>query len=303
METLEFESISESLRAKILLEALPYIQKFHNKIIVIKYGGAAMKEKELRESFAKDIVLLKYIGIHPVIVHGGGPKINSLLSRLNIKTEFIKGQRYTDEETMEIVEMVLSGSINKEIVSLIQKQGGKAIGLSGKDAQLAIAKPLRLLKEENGVIQEIDLGLVGTIESIDPKILFDLIEKSYIPIIAPVSPDPYGNSLNINADTMAGFIASSLKAEKLILLTDTHGVSKENQVLNRLTPLQVHQLIQENVIVGGMLPKVQCCLMALERGVKRAHIIDGRVAHSILIELFSDKGIGTMIAYDIENNL
>lgn len=303
METFEIENIPASLRAKILLEALPYIQKFHNKIIVIKYGGAAMKERELQVSFAKDIVLLKYIGIHPVIVHGGGPKINSLLNRLNISTQFINGQRYTDEKTMEIVEMVLSGSINKEIVSMIQNQGGKAIGISGKDANLAIAKPHRLTKEENGQIQEIDLGLVGIIESINPKILFDLIENGYIPIIAPVSPDSQGNSLNINADTMAGAVASSLKAEKLILLTDTPGILKENKVLNRLTPIKVHQLIQENVIVGGMLPKVQCCLLALEQGVKRTHIIDGRIPHSLLIELFSYKGIGTMISSEVESDL
>lgn len=294
------ENISEELRAKILLEALPYIQKFSNKIIVIKYGGAAMKEAKLRESFAKDIVLLKYIGIHPIIIHGGGPKINNLLNRLNLKIEFIDGQRYTDEETMEIVEMVLSGSINKEIVSLIQKQGGKAIGLSGKDANLAIAKPLKIYKEIDGKMKEIDLGLVGSIEKIHPEILLDLIKSGYIPIIAPVSPDQNGKSLNINADLMASAIASSLKAEKLILLTDTPGILKNNQVLNRLTTIQIHQLIKENVIVGGMLPKVQCCLEALDKGVKRAHIIDGRIPHSILIELFSYYGIGTMISSEEE---
>ncbi len=288
-------TISKEIRAEILLEALPYIQKFHQKILVIKYGGAAMIESSLRESFAKDIVLLKFIGIHPVIVHGGGPKINQLLQKLNIQFKFVDGHRITDEETMEIVEMVLSGSINKEIVSLIQKQGGKAIGLSGKDANLALAKPLTITKEENGEIKEIPLGQVGSIESIQPEILLDLIKDGYIPVIAPVSPDFYGKSLNINADTMAGAIASSLKAEKLILLTDTPGILDNNQVLTRVSIEQIQELIKNKVITGGMIPKVHCCLDALNQGVKRAHIIDGRIPHSILIELFSYEGIGTMI--------
>ncbi|MFN3603471.1 MAG: acetylglutamate kinase [Leptonema sp. (in: bacteria)] len=295
------EKISEEVRAQILLEALPYIQKFHNKIIVIKYGGAAMIESNLRESFAKDIVLLKYVGLHPVIIHGGGPKINALLDRLNIKTQFIEGQRYTSEETMEIVEMVLSGSINKEIVGLIQKHGGKAIGLSGKDANLAIAKPLQILKTENGTTKKLELGLVGSIESINPKILFDMIQNGYVPVIAPVSPDSNGRSLNINADIMAAAIASALQSEKLILLTDTKGVLKEGQLINRLTPIQVRNLIKEKIIQGGMLPKVESCLKALEQGVQKAHIIDGRIPHSILIELFSNKGIGTMISPEEES--
>ncbi|GIX42723.1 MAG: acetylglutamate kinase [Leptospiraceae bacterium] len=295
--------ISQQTRAEILLEALPYIQKFHQKIIVIKYGGAAMKEPQLRESFAQDVVLLKYIGIHPVIVHGGGPRINQLLEKLNITTRFIDGHRVTDEETMEVVEMVLSGYVNKEIVSLIQKHGGKAIGISGKDANLALARPFFLKKEdESGNSKEISLGQVGTIEKINPEILLDLIKNGYIPVIAPVSPDKEGKSLNINADTMAGAIASALQSEKFILLTDTSGVLHNNQVLTRLTPIRIRELIREGVITGGMLPKVQCCLEALDKGVKRTHIIDGRVPHSILIELFSYEGIGTMISQDSEES-
>jgi acetylglutamate kinase len=294
------QEISPNTRAEILLEALPYIQKFHQKIVVIKYGGAAMKEPLLRDSFAQDVVLLKYIGIHPVIIHGGGPRINQLLGKLNISSKFIDGHRVTDEETMEVVEMVLSGHVNKEIVSLIQKNGGKAIGLSGKDANLAIAKPLILKKEENGQTKEIFLGQVGTIEKVHPEILFDLIQSGYIPVIAPVSPDKDGKTLNINADNMAGAIAGALKAEKLILLTDTAGVLHNNNVITRLTPLRIRELIREGVIQGGMLPKVQCCLDALDQGVHRTHIIDGRVPHSILIELFSYQGIGTMISLDSE---
>jgi acetylglutamate kinase len=295
------KEISKQIRAEILLEALPYIQKFHQKIIVIKYGGAAMKDLKLRESFAQDVVLLKFIGIHPVIVHGGGPKINHLLEKLNISSQFIDGHRITDEATMEVVEMVLSGYVNKEIVSLIQRQGGKAIGISGKDANLALAKPLLLKKEdEQGNFKEISLGQVGTIEKIHPEILIDLIKDGYIPVIAPVSPNKEGKSLNINADTMAGAIASALKAEKLILLTDTPGILHNNTVLTRLTPTRIRELIREGIITGGMIPKVNCCLEALEKGVHRTHIIDGRVEHSLLIELFSYEGIGTMISFDSE---
>lgn len=293
---------TKEIRAEILLEALPYIQKFHQKIIVIKYGGAAMKQESLRESFAKDVVLLKYIGIHPVIIHGGGPRINQLLERLNVKTTFVDGHRVTNEETMEVVEMVLSGHVNKEIVSLIQQHGGKAIGISGKDANLALAKPLFLQKEENGELKEISLGQVGTIETIRPDILIDLIHSGYIPVVAPVSPDKNGKSLNINADTMAGAIASALEAEKLILLTDTPGVLHNEKVLTRITPIRIRELIRESVITSGMLPKVQCCLQALEKGVKRAHIIDGRVPHALLIELFSYEGIGTMISAESETH-
>lgn len=283
------------IRAEILLEALPYIQKFHQKIIVIKYGGSAMKDPELREAFAKDVVLLKFIGIHPVIVHGGGPKINQYLEKLNIPVQFIDGQRVTDAATMEVVEMVLSGILNKEIVSLIQKYGGNAIGLSGKDAHLALAKPITLIKEREGIKEEIHLGQVGIIEKIQPKILYDLIFNGYIPVIAPVSPDKEGKSLNINADIMAGAIASALEAEKLILLTDTPGVMHGDKVLNRLYKDEVLELIDKKVITGGMIPKVQCCIEALENNVKRTHILDGRIPHSLLIELFSYEGIGTMI--------
>ncbi|MCS7205090.1 MAG: acetylglutamate kinase [Leptospiraceae bacterium] len=297
------EHIPESIRAEILLEALPYIQKFHQKIIVIKYGGAAMKDPQLRDSFARDVVLLKFVGIHPVIVHGGGPKINELLQKLNLPIEFVDGQRVTSDEVMEIVEMVLSGYINKEIVSLIQKHGGKSIGISGRDANLAVARITKIYKQIDGTMREISLGRVGSIEKVDPKILLDLIFNGYIPVIAPVSPDEEGKSLNINADFMASAIASSLKAEKLILLTDTPGVMHQQQVLNRLHPHQIHELIQKQVITGGMIPKVQCCLDALEKGVRRAHIIDGRILHSLLLELFSYQGIGTMISYDADEEL
>ncbi len=297
MTNIVLSQITEGIRSEILLEALPYIREFYNKIIVIKYGGAAMKEPHLRESFAKDVVLLKYVGIHPVIIHGGGPQINFYLQKIGLPIEFIDGQRVTDKPTMEVVEMVLSGLINKEIVSLIQKFGKKAVGISGKDGNLAIATPISLKKQkENGEWEELPFQHVGTIKKIHPEIIFDLITRDYIPVIASVSLDEKGNTMNINADIMAGEIAKALQSEKLILLTDTPGIlDKERNVITQITPEEIQNLIEEKIIQGGMIPKVNCCISCVKHGVRKAHIIDGRIPHSLLIELFSNKGIGTMI--------
>lgn len=297
------ETLNEHLieRAGVLLEALPYIQRFAGRVVVIKYGGAAQTEQALRASFARDVVLLKYIGIHPVIVHGGGPQITKMLDTLGIKSTFVDGHRITDSASMDVVEMMLSGLINKEIVSLIQQAGGRAVGLSGKDGRLALARPHHLTKtREDGTVEEISLGQVGTIERIEPGILGSLIDGGYIPVIAPVSPDADGRSMNINADTMAGEIASALRADKLILLTDTRGVLHDGEVLTGLTPLRVRELIRADVIRGGMIPKVECCLNAIERGVMRTHIIDGRVPHALLLEIFTDTGVGTLITADAD---
>jgi acetylglutamate kinase len=288
-------------RAEVLLEALPYIQRFAGRIIVVKYGGAAQTDASLRAGFARDVVLLKFVGMHPVIVHGGGPQITKMLDTLNIPTQFIDGHRVTDSASMDVVEMMLSGLINKEIVSLIQQAGGRAVGISGKDGGLAIAKPHHLSRQkEDGSIEQISLGQVGTIDRIEPGIVSTLIEGGYIPVIAPVSPDAEGHSMNINADTMAGEIAAALKADKLILLTDTKGVLHGGEVLTGLTPVRVRELMREGVISGGMIPKVECCLKAIECGVSRTHIIDGRVPHALLLEIFTDSGVGTLIAGNLE---
>lgn len=297
------ETLNQHLieRADVLLEALPYIQRFAGRVVVIKYGGAAQTEQALRASFARDVVLLKYIGIHPVIVHGGGPQITKMLDTLGIQSTFVDGHRITDSASMDVVEMMLSGLINKEIVSLMQQAGGRAVGLSGKDGRLALARPHHLTKtREDGSVEEISLGQVGTIERIEPGILGSLIDGGYIPVIAPVSPDADGRSMNINADTMAGEIASALRADKLILLTDTRGVLHNGEVLTGLTPLRVRELIRADVIKGGMIPKVECCLNAIERGVMRTHIIDGRVPHALLLEIFTDSGVGTLITADAD---
>lgn len=274
-----------------ILEALPYLIQFSGKTIVIKYGGAAMVEEDLKASFAEDIVLLKYLGINPVVVHGGGPEINSLIKSLNLKTEFIRGHRVTDQPTMEVVEMVLTGKVNKQIVSLIQEKGGKPVGLSGKDGGLTIAEKYTMKTEEG----EIDLGLVGEVTSVDPTILFTLQKEGFIPILSPVASSKEGQTLNINADTMAGAIASALKAEKLILLTDTPGILIEGKLVTGLKKFQIQNYIGSGQISGGMIPKVECCLSALESGVKRTHIIDGRVPHSVLIEILTNQGIGSLI--------
>ncbi len=279
-------------KANILVEALPYIRKFYGKIFVIKYGGAAQKELHLKDAFAKDIVLLNFIGIKPIVVHGGGPKISEMMKKLGKEPQFIHGHRVTDRETMEIVEMILGGVINKEIVQLINSHGGKSIGLTGKDGNLlrAIKKRLKINEEET------DLGYVGEIEQVSTEILESLQKDSFIPVVAPIGFDKNGNSYNINADTVASNIAVSMQAEKLILLTDVKGISDDSG--NHIPTLKVEdalRLISENTISGGMIPKVYACLNALKGGVKKTHIIDGRVPHSLLLEIFTKKGIGTEI--------
>ena len=281
-------------KAEILVEALPYIQALNGKTVVIKYGGNAMINDELKNSVMEDITLLKYIGVNPVIVHGGGPDISKILGQLNIKSEFVNGLRKTDVTTMEVAQMVLVGKTNKEIVSMINQKGGKAIGICGIDDNLIECEKLTL--SENG--QDIDLGYVGKIMSINPRMLEVLTQSDYIPVVAPIGVDKNGQSYNINADTVAGELASALKAEKLMLLTDVEGVkiSKGSDViLNALTVDEVHRYIKEDIIVGGMIPKVMGCINALENGVGRTHIIDGRIPHCILLEIFTNKGIGTMI--------
>lgn len=281
-------------KAEILIEALPYMQKLHGKTVVIKYGGNAMISDELKNSVMEDITLLKYIGLNPVVVHGGGPDISNMLERLDIKSEFINGLRVTDMQTMEAAQMVLVGKTNKEIVSLINQKGGKAIGLCGIDGNLLECEQHKTVVD--GV--ETDIGLVGKITKVNSKVLDIIAKDEYIPVIAPIGIGSDGRSYNINADTVAGEIAAALKAEKLMLLTDVEGVRKSkdsSEVYYALTAAEVHRLIEENVINGGMIPKVLGCLDALERGVGRTHIIDGRIPHCILLEIFTNQGIGTMI--------
>jgi acetylglutamate kinase len=285
-------------KTNVLIEALPYIRNFYGKTFIIKYGGSAQIKQNLMDSFALDVVLLNYIGIHPVIVHGGGPKISSTMEKMGKKPEFIQGQRFTDKETMDIVEMVLGGLINKEIVSLINSHGGKAVGLSGKDGGLIKAKK-KLLKisAEKGKRKTIDLGFVGDVTGIDTKILMSLEKEGFIPIISPIGVSQEGETLNINADSVAAFIASALRAEKLILLTDVPGVKdKKGRIISTLTYQQIKKLIKEETIAGGMLPKVQACLEAMRSGVSKTHIIDGRVPHCLLLEIFTKRGIGTEIS-------
>ena len=282
-------------KAEILIEALPYIQALNGKTVVIKYGGNAMISDELKHSVMEDITLLKYIGVNPVVVHGGGPDITRTLKRLNVESEFVNGLRRTDSTTMEIAQMVLVGKTNKEIVSMLNHMGGKAIGICGIDDNLIECEKLTMTSE-NG--EEIDLGFVGKITRINPHILNVLSQGPYIPVVAPIGVDSNGQSYNINADTVAAELACALKAEKLILLTDVEGIrlSKDDpQILNALTINEVIKLIADNVIVDGMIPKVMGCIKALENGVKRTHIIDGRIPHCILLEMFTNKGIGTMI--------
>jgi len=284
-------------KASVLVESLPYIKKFYGKTIVIKYGGHAMVDEELKSSFAKDIVLLKYIGISPVIVHGGGPQIGEMLKKLNIQSTFVSGMRVTDKETMNIVEMVLAGKVNKDIVNLINKNGGKGIGLSGKDGELIKAKKL-VINEENELVKTpeiIDLGHVGEVESVNTKVI-DTIKDEFIPIIAPVGIGDDFEPYNINADLVAGAVASALKAEKLILLTDVRGIlDKDKHLLSSLDKKKIRIMKKDGTIQGGMIPKVDCALSALENGVNKAHIIDGRIKHSVLLEIFTDTGIGTQI--------
>lgn len=285
-------------RAEILLEALPYIKRFYNKTIVIKYGGHAMVDDELKDKFAQDVVMMKYIGINPVVVHGGGPQIGTLLKKLGKESKFIQGMRVTDEETMNIVEMVLVGMVNQEIVGLINRHGGNAVGLSGKDGNLIRAEKYYLSEEKakNTPPEIIDIGLVGKVKTINSGLIISLSQNAFIPIIAPTGIGDEGETYNINADVVAGEIAAALQAEKLLLLTDVEGVlNKDKKLINAMSDKQAMKLIENGVVEGGMFPKVKCCLKALKNGVKKAHIIDGRLKHAILLEVFTDKGIGTEI--------
>jgi acetylglutamate kinase len=285
-------------KAKVLVEALPYIRRFYDKTIVIKYGGSTMEEEGMKRSFALDVVLLKYIGLNPVVVHGGGPQIGEMLTKMGKKSHFVEGMRVTDEETMDVVEMVLVGKLNKEIVTLINQQGGKAVGLSGKDGHLITAKKLKLTKRRGkGEMPEIiDIGMVGEVKAINPGVIEALEKENFIPVIAPVGVGDGGETYNINADLVAGKIAAALKAEKLILLTDVEGVMDErHRLMAALDHRRAKRLITRKVISSGMIPKVNCCLNALEEGVAKTHIIDGRVEHAILLEIFTDVGIGTQI--------
>ena len=282
-------------KAQILSEALPYIQRFHGKTVVIKYGGNAMTEESLKHGFARDVVLLKLVGINPVVVHGGGPHINALLARVGKESEFIQGMRVTDRETMDVVEMVLGGAVNKEIASLINQNGGKAVGLTGKDGSFIRAKKM-MVKSREKKDEWLDIGQVGEVASIDPALVELLDKGDFIPVIAPIGIGENGEAYNINADLVAGKLAETLKAEKLILLTNTSGVlDKAGGVLTGLDAKKVEELIADGTISGGMLPKVNCALEAVKHGVKTAHIIDGRVAHALLLEILTDEGVGTLI--------
>ncbi|MDI6729333.1 MAG: acetylglutamate kinase [Thermodesulfovibrionales bacterium] len=284
-------------KANILIESLPYIRNFYGKTFVIKYGGAAQIEDDLKDSFAQDVVLLNFIGIKPVIVHGGGPKISATMKKMGKEPTFIHGQRVTDKETMDIVEMVLGGLINKEIVALINSHGGKAAGLSGKDGGLIKAKKKVIKKAtDTGDEEIIDIGLVGEVESVDPEILNSLERDGFIPVISPIGVGSKGEAFNINADYVASAIASALKAEKLILLTDVPGIKDKNDnVISSVNKKGIKKLIDDGTVSGGMLPKVQACTRAIDAGVKKTHIVDGRIPHCLLLEIFTKEGIGTEI--------
>lgn len=278
-------------KAKILIEALPFIKRFYDKTVVIKYGGSALINPKIKETLIKDIALMKLVGMHPVIVHGGGPDINSFLNKMHIESKFINGLRVTDKDTMEIVEMVLAGKLNKSIVTDIESQGVKAVGISGKDGGILMAKKI----EKNGV----DYGCVGDIDTVDPSLIQSLICNDFIPVIAPIAKDLEGNTYNINADYAAVAIAGALKAEKLVFLTDVEGVLKDvndsDSIMSFIQADKVHDLIEDGTISGGMIPKVECCMAAVEKGVNNVHILDGRVEHCLILEIFTPEGIGTMI--------
>ncbi|WP_319381011.1 acetylglutamate kinase [Thiomicrorhabdus sp.] len=284
--------------ASVLAEALPYIQRFAGKTIVVKYGGNAMTDDNLKAGFARDIVLMKLVGMNPVVVHGGGPQIGNLLEKVGKQSEFIQGMRVTDTETMDIVEMVLGGLVNKEIVNLIHQHGGNAVGLTGKDGNLIKANKMRMTidKPELKAPEIIDLGHVGEVDKINTKVLDMLIQDDFIPVIAPVGVGKDGHSYNINADLVAGKVAEALQAEKLMLLTNTPGLlNKDGELLTGLNAQSVDALIKDGTIYGGMLPKIQCALDAVQAGVQSAHIIDGRVEHAVMLEVFTDEGVGTLI--------
>ncbi len=287
--------------ATVLTEALPYIQKFTGRTIVVKYGGNAMVDDKLKQSFARDIVLMKLVGMNPIVVHGGGPQIGKLLAELNIESSFVDGLRVTDSRTMDVVEMVLGGLVNKEIVNLLNRNQGKAVGVTGKDGNLIRAKKLTLRRRDSAESSEelVDIGQVGEVESINTEVLEMMKDSNFIPVIAPIGTDAAGASYNINADSVAGEIASVLQAEKLILLTNVAGVQDKNSnVLTGLSVKQVDDLIADKTIHGGMLPKVECALDAVKAGVTSSHIIDGRVEHAVLLEIFTDEGVGTLITRD-----
>lgn len=284
--------------AKVLTEALPYIQRFRGKTIVIKYGGNAMTEDALKRGFARDIVLMKLVGMNPVVVHGGGPQIGSMLKQIGKESEFVDGMRVTDSETMDVVEMVLGGLVNKDIVNLINQHGGHAVGLTGKDGELIRANKLTFERQapEMNTPEIVDIGHVGEVESIDPSVVNMLVKGDFIPVIAPIGVGKDGQSYNINADLVAGKLAITLNAEKLILLTNTSGVlNNEGELLTGLKAKEVESLIDEGIIYGGMLPKIRCALDAVHAGVKTAQIIDGRVEHAVLLEILTDEGVGTLI--------
>ena len=293
------------ITAEVLTTALPYIQRFVDKLIVVKYGGNAMTYPALESSFARDIVLLKTVGMHPVVVHGGGPQVDNLLKELGRQSDRIDGMRVTDKSTMDIVEMVLGGSVNKSIVSLINKHGGRAIGLTGKDANLILAKKLMMEKiGADGIAVPVDLGFVGDVVSVNKDVINMLIASDFIPVIAPLGVDEEGNTYNINADLVAGKVAEFLQAEKLMLLTNIKGVlGRDGEVVTGLTPQKVDSLIEDGIISGGMIPKIQCALDAVRSGVKSAVIVDGRVPHATLLEIFTNEGVGTLISREIDSSL
>jgi acetylglutamate kinase len=284
--------------ADILIEALPYIRRFHGMTIVVKYGGHAMVDEQLKADFARDITLLKFTGLNPVVVHGGGPQINRVLDQMGIQCKFIKGMRLTDEATMDVVEMVLGGKVNKEIVAQVNRQGGKAVGLSGKDGGLIRAKKLHIVyqEDENMPPEIIDPGLVGQVEQVDPNIINTLSRQGFIPIIAPVGSGDSGETFNINADLVAGSIAMALSAKRLIFLTDVDGVLNiSGELISSIDMEDIDRMVKEKTISGGMIPKIECALEALKNGVEKVHIINGNRRHALLLELFTDKGIGTEV--------
>ncbi len=287
------QSVSPAIKARVLAESLPYIRRFSGSIIVIKYGGNAMTEPALKEGFARDVVLLKLIGLHPVIVHGGGPQINEMLEKVGKKGEFIQGMRVTDSETMDIVEMVLGGHVNKEIVSMITTFGGRAVGITGRDNHFIKAEKLLIdTPEQNGV----DIGQVGTVADIDTRLVEGLVERGCIPVIAPIGVGQNGEAFNINADLVAGKLAEKLQAEKLLMMTNIPGVlDKEGKLLTTLTPSRIDELIEDGTLYGGMLPKIASAVEAAKSGVKATHIIDGRVPNALLLEVLTDDGVGSMI--------
>jgi acetylglutamate kinase len=288
-------------KAEILLEALPYIRRFNGKTFVVKYGGKAMVDEELQSSFAEDIALLKYVGINPVVVHGGGPQIDRLLEKLALESRFVRGMRVTDEATMDVVEMVLGGKINKQIVALINRHGGRAVGLSGKDGELLLARKMLVRVEEPGRATEtVDVGQVGEVVRVNVAVIRSLDAANFIPVIAPIAAGERGESYNVNADSAAGKIAEAIGAEKLILLTDVEGIKDgSGELLRTLSSEQVAELVRQGVIGQGMIPKVECCVEALRGGVKKTHVIDGRKRHAVLLEIFTEEGIGTEVTWQL----